>query len=237
MRTPATVVLVHGAWHGAWSWQPVIRRLRSKRVPVLAVDLPGHGDSTEPLGGLTDDVMALEAVLATVGGPIVLAGHSLGGAVITEAGRHVDVNRLVYVAAFAPESGETAEQLVRRDPLRHDEPPFVEGEAGEVVLTEHGLHEALYDDCPEIVDAIRQRLVPENPAKFSEAASHWPAWRTKPSTYAVCCHDRMISPSLQRWMADRAEMEVYELACGHMPMFAAPGHLATVLDEAALGRR
>lgn len=230
----ATVVLVHGAWHGAWSWQPVTRRLRSKRIDVVALDLPGHGDSTEPLGDLDTDIAAVNAVLDAVDGPAVLVGHSLGGAVITGAGQHPAVTELVYVAAFAPDKGETVFGLAEQYPNDFTEAPFTANDDGTVVLTEYGLHHVLYHDASTALDSATHLVVPENGAKFATEAG-LPAWRFRPSTYVRCTHDRIVHPDLQTFMAERAGSQVFDLECGHMPQYAAPDELTTIVTEMARG--
>ncbi len=230
----ATVVLVHGAWHGAWSWQPVTRRLRSKRIDVVVPDLPGHGESTDPLGDLDADAAAVTALLDAADGPVVLVGHSLGGAVITAAGHHDAVRELVYVAAFAPDQGETVFGLAEQYPNDHAEPPFVPNDDGTVSLTEYGLHHVLYHDASTAVDAAANLVVPENPAKFTTEMG-LPAWRMGSSTYVRCTEDRIVHPDLQTFMAKRADADVYDLECGHMPQFAHPDELTTIITELARG--
>jgi pimeloyl-ACP methyl ester carboxylesterase len=229
----ATVVLVHGAWHGAWSWQPVTRRLRSKTLDVVAVDLPGHGASTEPLGDFDDDVATVTAALDAIDGPVVLAGHSYGGAVITSAGDHANVVELAYVAAFAPDRNETVAGLAEKYPIEHAEAPMrMDGDT--IVLTEHGLHDVLYHDCSGALDTARRMIVPENPAKLSTPVDA-PAWRSKPTTYVRCTKDRIVHPDLQLFMAERAGAKLLDLHCGHLPQFAAADELTTILTELARG--
>src|SRR4249920_292329 len=98
---PASVVLVHGAWHGAWCWEPVVDGLCARGIDVVAVDLPGHGEDRGTLTDLHGDAARVREVLDQLEAPVVLVGHSYGGAVITEAGVHPNVHQLVYVAAFA----------------------------------------------------------------------------------------------------------------------------------------
>jgi len=104
---PATVVLVHGAWHGAWCWERVVARLTAAGVPTIAIDLPGHGADDGPLGDLHVDAARVRQALGTAAGPVVLVGHSYGGAVITEAGDYPAVSELVYLAALTLDTGET----------------------------------------------------------------------------------------------------------------------------------
>src|SRR5215468_763472 len=112
---PPAVVLVHGAWHGAWCWGPAIAALAAAGVTALAVDLPGHGDDPGPLGDLHGDAAHVRAVLDALDGPVVLAGHAYGGAVITEAGSHRAVSHLVYLAAFALDDGESCNNAARQE--------------------------------------------------------------------------------------------------------------------------
>ena len=101
------IVLVHGAWHGAWAWQRVVPLLTSAGVECVALDLPGHGEDGGPFGDLHSDAARVRETLDEFGGDVVLVGHSYGGAVITEARLHPAVQHLVYVAAFALEAGES----------------------------------------------------------------------------------------------------------------------------------
>ena len=108
----STIVLVHGAWHGAWCWKLVLERLKSAGANAIAVDLPGHGGDPGPLGDLHADAARVTEVLDELAGPVLLVGHSYGGAVITEAGVHPSVEHLVYVCALAVDTDETCSTVV-----------------------------------------------------------------------------------------------------------------------------
>ena len=112
---PPAVVLVHGAWHGAWCWEPAIAALAAAGVTALAVDLPGHGDDPGPLGDLQGDAAHVTGVLNALDGPAVLAGHAYGGAVITEAGSHPAVAHLVYLSGLALDDGESCTDVASEE--------------------------------------------------------------------------------------------------------------------------
>src|SRR5437588_12900158 len=111
-----TIVLVHGAWHGAWCWDRVVERLEARGREVVAIDLPGHGDDPGPLTDLHGDADRVRSVLDRLDGDVLLVGHSYGGAVVTEAGTHPAVRRLVYVAAFCLDDGESCAHALADDP-------------------------------------------------------------------------------------------------------------------------
>ncbi|MEM9609400.1 MAG: alpha/beta hydrolase [Actinomycetota bacterium] len=229
----ATVVLVHGAWHGAWCWRPVERRIRSKALDVVALDLPGHGDSTEPLGDFEADVATVTATLDAADGPVVLVGHSYGGAVISAAGHHDAVRDLAFVCAWMPDRDETVSGLADQFPVDHDEPAMKMEDDG-LVLTDYGLREVLYHDASTALDTARLLVVPENLAKFQTPGGN-PAWLTKPVTYVRCLLDRIAHPDLQTFLAERAEADIIDLDVGHMPQFAAADALTTAIAELARG--
>jgi pimeloyl-ACP methyl ester carboxylesterase len=228
----ATVVLVHGAWHGAWCWEKVVPRLQAAGVPAVAVDLPGHGKSAEPFGDLHDDAAAVRRLLDAAGGPVVLCGHSYGGMVITEAGDHPAVRHLVYLAAFMPDEGVALRGISR--------PPRPSGLSNAAVLGDDGLVRlgpgaaaALYHDCdPADIEGALRRLGPHPAATFTQAPAAV-AWHTVPSTYVVCTADRAIPPDFQRAMAERAG-RVVEWPTGHSPFFARPDLVAELLRGLAL---
>ncbi|TDP91117.1 pimeloyl-ACP methyl ester carboxylesterase [Labedaea rhizosphaerae] len=196
-------------------------------VPTVAVELPSCGTSA-PLGDLAADVRAVRAVLdADPGEPTVLVGHSYGGVVITAAGEHPSVTRLVYVSSMLPDAGESLAGLAGPGP------GWVQPDADGLLamrpdLTEDQIrHHFLADCAPEFAAAAIERLARQNPLALTQPAPS-AAWRTVPSRYVVCSEDRATPPQRQRWFAERAA-EVVELACGHHPFLSRPGDLADAI--------
>jgi pimeloyl-ACP methyl ester carboxylesterase len=233
---PATVVLVHGAFHGAWCWARVVPLLEGRGVPVIAIDLPGHGDDAGPPGDLYAHADALRELLEGLDGPVVVVGHSYGGAVISDGAADVPaVAHLVYLAAIVADAGETMTTIdVGRPSLG------IEGDVSEVpaamqvdddgflVIDPELAVGAFYADCsaPDI-ELARERLSPQNPATFAQPVRA-AAWRTVPSTYVVCSEDRAVSLPFQRALAGRTTDRV-EMPTSHSPFFSAPDALADLL--------
>lgn len=223
----ASVVLVHGAWHGPWCWDKVADLLGGKGVGARAVDLPGPGGCP---GDLTADAAAVRRALDAAGEGTVLCGHSYGGAVVTEAGTHPSVAHLVYVTAFAPDTGTCVRDLLAPGEGRWI--PATLEEDGLIRLRREAL-DVLYHDCdPSDVEVARARLRPQHPEGFSTPITA-AAWRSVPSTYAVCCEDRAIDPALQRVMATRIGADVVEWHTGHFPMLCRPEAVAGLLARLA----
>jgi pimeloyl-ACP methyl ester carboxylesterase len=217
------VVLVHGLWHGSWVWDGVRKHLDAAGVASVAVDLP--------LTSLDDDVAATAAGLAAFGRPAVLVGHSYGGAVITAAGVHPAVRRLVYLAAFQLDAGESVNRVL---PDRN----LPETRLGEALLVHGDLvelaprlgAELMYPDAePAVADAAMARIRPVERAVFRGVPAAF-AWHTTPSTYAISAHDLVVHPDLQRAMAERATTTV-EWPCGHSSPVVRPGEVAELIIE------
>jgi len=235
---PALVVLVHGAWHGAWCWSALQAELDRRGIASLAVDLPGHGASPDPIGGLHDDAAAVTSLLDHLAergaGPVALVGHSYGGAVITQAaaGRD-DIGHLAYLAAFALDDGESVlgclASLERHDvDLAAAMVPTADGAA--TTLDPATAAAALYGSCPpEAVRAALPRLSPQSMASMIETASGTPR-RTIPSTYVVCSQDRAVHPAHQRVMAERCSHQ-HELDTDHSPFLSAVGSTADIIEQ------
>jgi pimeloyl-ACP methyl ester carboxylesterase len=229
---PTTVVLVHGACHGAWCWDKVVDGLTDRGIPNEAIDLPGHGESTEPLGDLAADAAALRATLDRVG-PSVVCGHSYGGAVITEgAAKHPDVHHLVYVTAFALSPGEST-MAAAPDGAEADRPTKL---AAAVQFADDGtmrfegpaVVHALYHDCsPADVAFALARLGPQSVSELSGVATR-AAWQDIPSTYVVCTEDRAVAPELQRRLASRTGA-VVEWPTSHSPFLSRPDLVVDLL--------
>jgi pimeloyl-ACP methyl ester carboxylesterase len=232
----ATAVLVHGAWHGAWCWDAVLPLLAEAGVTAVTVDLPSmqRTDAT-----LADAVAAVHSVLDAVGEPVVLVGHSYGGVVVTEAGVHPNVERLVYVCAFALDDGESAthNELEGGKETRLAG-AIVPGE-GTYFIDATRAVECFYHDCtPDDAAAATKQLRP-----MAQDALHGVpqaiAWRDKPASYIVCTDDRAVPPPLQRNVARRCG-ESIDIHTSHSPFLSAPvlfvDTLVPFLEWPAAGR-
>lgn len=234
------VVLVHGAWHGAWAWERVLPLLTSAGVECFALDLPGHGADGGPFGDLYSDVARVRETLDELNGDVVLVGHSYGGAVITEAGLHPAVHHLVYVAAFALDAGEScvsAAAEVEAGLISYDGRPnlgagFIMSSGDMITLDPSSAAECLYNDCDaDTVAWALARLGPQ-PLITLQGAPKLAAWRTKPSTYVVCGDDMAVHPDLQRIMARRCS-SVIEWPTDHSPFLCRPDLVAGLLVDLA----
>jgi len=236
------VVLVHGAWHGAWCWERVVERLDARQVPVVAIDLPGHGDDHGPLADLPGDAERVRALLADIAGPVVLVGHSYGGAVVTEAGVAENVVHVVYLCAFAIDETESCATAGAADPevaaISHEGRPDlgaamqVDRTDGSVTLDPALAPACLYNDCdPETVAWALARLGPESLVSLRQSPTAV-AWRTTPSTYVVCADDQAVHPDLQRLLARRCTAAV-EWPADHSPFLSFPDLVADLLADLA----
>jgi pimeloyl-ACP methyl ester carboxylesterase len=238
---PATVVLVHGAWHGAWCWSKVVPLLEAEGIPVVAVDLPGHGDSPGPPGDLYDAAAHVRAVLDQIEGPAVVCGHSYGGAVITQAtADRPDVIQLVYLAALMPDVGEScAATLPGVEVAGWDESVLTAG--GAIIPRDDGTNTvepkaavaALYADCSEDdIELALSRLCPQSVASLSQPLTG-AGWHDIPATYVICTEDRAVVPEFQRAMATARATTVVELPTSHSPFFSQPKAVAALLVQLA----
>jgi pimeloyl-ACP methyl ester carboxylesterase len=231
--TDPVVVLVHGAWHGAWSWAALQAELDRRGVPSIAIDLPGHGASTLPLGDLHGDAQHVADVLDVLARPVLLVGHSYGGAVVTEAAVRSDhVRGLVYLAAFALEAGEAVRDLSRAVPrdtlLRGASIPRDDGTSVlDPVACAAG-------DLRQLSAGGGRRRAP--PGRTAAATPRSPRPTTGnprpgiPSTYVLCLRDEAVHPDVQRHMAARCDRTV-ELDTDHCPMLSAVPATADVIAD------
>jgi pimeloyl-ACP methyl ester carboxylesterase len=232
---PATVVLVHGGWSGSWIWGEVVNRLEERGVPVRAVDLPSCS-ATTPDVDFRDDAAHVRSFIDEVGGPVVLAGNSYGGVVITEAAVDNDaVKRLVYLAAFLPDADDVLSQFLAPNSF----PEFGAGiqveDNGLVSLDiDVKLNRAFAhapDDRKELVRARSGKPMSfgSDPTAAVTAAS----WRTIPSTYVVCTEDLAIKPESQRQWAKERATDYVEWPSDHCPHMSRPDDVADLLAKLA----
>lgn len=240
-RQPATVVLVHGAWHGAWCFDRVVPLLRDAGIETVVVDLPGHGDDPGPLGEYADDVARVVSTLDAVDGDVVLLGHSYGGSVITQAGAHPSVRRLVYLCAFALADGESCVTAAAGEPgvekISHDGRPnlghvMVHHDDGTTTLTRDGARACLYADVDDATFEWAYARLGAQPMSTLVATPAAIATRSVPSTYVVCSEDQGVHPDLQRLLARRCTDQV-EWPVGHSPFANRPELVSELLVDLA----
>ena len=224
LRVP-TLVLVHAAWADASSWNKVIPPLQRKGVQVVAVQIP--------LTSLSDDVAAVHRSLKRLTGPIVLVGHSYAGAVITAAGSHdPNVKALVYVAAIAPDEGETVGTLFHRAAPHPSAPQLSPDSDGLLWLPPNAIASAVAPDAsPDEAAVMQATQKPIATRCLGEALTH-AAWKDKPSWFIIAEKDRMISPDTQRFMAERMHARIHSLPVDHTPLVSAPQQVIHVIAEA-----
>jgi pimeloyl-ACP methyl ester carboxylesterase len=186
-----------------------------------------------PTLSLEGDVAATRQVLDAQDGPVVLVGHSYGGAVITEAGTDPDVAALVYIAAFAPDEGESVNTLIADPPPEAPVPPILPPKDGFLFLDRERFHASFAADVPaEQAAFMADSQVPWGVGALSGSITE-PAWRIKPSWYLVATEDRMIPPPAQRAMSERAGSTVVEVAGSHAIYVSQPAAVAALIEQAA----
>jgi len=226
MSDKPVIVLVHGFWGGAAHWNKVIVELLQRGYTrIRAVELP--------LTSLADDVERTRKLVAQQQGPVLLVGHSYGGAVITEAGLAPNVAGLVYIAAFAPDSGESPGSITQQYPpvaaanLQPDSD-------GYLWVQPELFHESFCQDLPE-QDGLVMGLTQKAPlaSTFGDTIGT-PAWKHKPSWYQISTEDRMIAPQNQQRMAARlGAKKIISLAASHASLASQASEVAGLIDEAA----
>jgi len=219
------IVLVHGAFVDGSGWQGVYDHLTADGYRVAAVQ--------NPTLSLAGDVAATRQILDGLGGPAVLVGHSYGGAVITEAGNHPNVAALAYIAAYAPDKGESLSTLIAEVPPGAPVPPILPPQDGLLFLDRDKFAAAFAADVPEKLAAF----MADSQVGFGVDALNGvisePAWRTKPSWYLVTTDDHMIPPPAQRAMSERANATVTETPANHAVYVSQPAVVAQLIKQAA----
>jgi pimeloyl-ACP methyl ester carboxylesterase len=225
MARASNVILVHGAWADGSSWSKVIPLLQTRGLRVTAVQLP--------LSSLDADVATVRRAIALEDGPTVLVGHSYGGVVITESGDDSKVVGLVYIAAFAPDAGQSAGSLgASVEParlgaeIRPDQDGFLK-------LTESGVRNDFAQDLTLTEKSVLFAAQGPTAGAALGANVSVAAWKNKPSWYLVATADRAIQPTLQRAMAKTINAQTIEITSSHVAMLARPDETANLILEAA----
>ena len=229
MTDVQNVVLVHGGFVDGSGWRGVYDLLTADGFNVSVVQ-------NQTLS-LESDVETTTNMLDLQDGPAILVGHSYGGAVITEAGTHDSVAGLVYIAAFAPDQGESVNTLIAGFPTDGPQPPILPPQDGFLFLDREKFADSFAADVPAREAAfMADSQVPWGVEALNGAVSE-PAWRSKPSWYLVTTEDRMIPPPAQRTMAERAGATTTEVSGSHAIYVSQPGAVASLITQAARSPR
>lgn len=223
-----SVVVVHGAWADGSSWEPVIRRLEKQGLNVIAAPIP--------LTSLSDDAAALKRTFARTDGPVIVAGHAYAGAVIGTA-TDERVKALVYVAALAPDEGETVAQVFYRDEPHPNAPKLAPDADGFIWMTEAGFDHAFAQNATAEQIALCKAVQRPIALKSIQEPAPATAWRTKPTWYLLAEQDRMINPKTQLFMAERMKATVRSFAVDHTPLLTAPDKVVEIILEAVNATR
>jgi pimeloyl-ACP methyl ester carboxylesterase len=225
MTDVKNIVLVHGGFVDGSGWLGVYERLKKDGYSASVVQ--------NPTLSLADDVAVTKRAIDAVSGPVILVGHSYGGVVVTEAGTHPKVAALVYIAAFAPDEGESVNTLIADPPPGAPVPPILPPQDGFLFLDRGKFHASFAADVSaEQAAFMADSQVPWGVDALGGAVSE-PAWRSKPSWYLVATEDRMIPPPAQRAMSARAGSTVVEVAGSHAIYVSQPEAVAALIEQAA----
>lgn len=224
MSKVKTIVLVHGFWTDASSYSEIILALLAEGYEVFAVQ--------NPLTSLADDVAATKRALAQIKGHCILVGHSWGGMVITEAGNDEQVAGLVYIAALAPDAGESMMDLLSQ----YEAPPasqYFQEQNGFIWISKEGIQKTFADDLPVEQSALiyATQITPSTALLTAKAGS--PAWKNKPSWYIVANNDQAVSPDFQRDTAKRIGATTIVVESSHVAMMSHAKEVLDVIREAA----
>ena len=224
-KSSVSIVLVHGGFVDGSGWRDVYQRLAKDGYDVAVVQ--------NPTTSLADDVAVTQRAIAEQKNPVVLVGHSYGGVVVTEAGNDPNVAAVVYIAAFAPDTGESVSSLIANPPPGAPMPPILPPQDGFLMLDKAKFAASFAGD----VDAETARFMADSQVPWGVAALAGavtvPAWKSKPSWYLVATDDKMIPPPAQRQMSTRAGSTVTEVKGSHAVYVSQPEAVATFIAQAA----
>jgi pimeloyl-ACP methyl ester carboxylesterase len=219
------IVLVHGGFVDGSGWEGVYQALKKDGYDVSIVQ--------NPTTSLADDVAVTKRAIAAAPGNVILVGHSYGGVVVTEAGNHPKVAGLVYIAAFAPDAGESVAKLIANPAPGAPVPPILPPKDGFLMLDKAKFAASFAADVePAKAAFMADSQVPWGLDALNGAVSQ-PAWKTKPSWYLVATDDKMIPPDAQRAMSKRAGSTVVEIEGSHAIYVSKPGAVAELIEAAA----
>ncbi|HTV59773.1 MAG TPA: alpha/beta hydrolase [Verrucomicrobiae bacterium] len=220
----STIVLVHGAWADGYCWSNIVLPLERHGLNVICAPIP--------LSSLTDDTTALSWTLGRTSGPLVLVGHAYSGAVIA-AVKEERVKSLVYIAALAPDEGETVAKVFYRDEKSPEAPNVVPDSHGLVWLPNDAFSRALAQNASPDQAKIAASVQHPISVQCIQELAPAPLWKSKPSWYLLAEEDRMINPKTQRFMADRMGATIRSHPVDHTPMYSAPKLVVDVIIDAA----
>jgi pimeloyl-ACP methyl ester carboxylesterase len=227
IQSTKNIVLVHGGFVDGSGWEGVYKILTKDGFTVSVVQ--------NPTKSLADDVATTKRIIDAQDGPVILVGHSYGGAVISEAGNNPNVAALVYITAFAPDKGESVSSLIKDPPPGAPVPPILPPQDGYLFLDRAKFPASFAGD----VDAERAAFMADSQVPWGLEALGGtisePAWKTKPSWYLLVTEDKMIPPPAQRFMSARAGSTVVEVAGSHAIYVSRPDAVATLIKQAAQG--
>ena len=220
----STIILVHGAWADGSCWRNLILPLQRHGLHVICAPIP--------MTSLTNDATALSQALERTSGPVILVGHAYSGAVIA-AVREERVKSLVYIAALAPDEGETVAKVFYLDPKPPEAPKLAPDSHGFIWIPDGGFRQAVAHKASAEQTSIATAVQRPIAVQCIQEPATVPAWKTKPSWYLIAEEDRMINPKTQHFMADRMRAKVHSHPVDHSPMYTEPNLVINVILEAA----
>ena len=220
----STIILVHGAWADGSCWHNVILPLEQRGLHVVCAPIP--------MTSLTNDATALSQALERTSGPVVLVGHAYSGAVIA-AVREDRVKSLVYIAALAPDEGETVAKVFYRDPKPPETPRLAPDSHGFIWIPEGGFRQAVAHKASRAQASIATAVQRPIAVQCIQEPASSPTWKTKPSWFLIAEQDRMINPMTQHFMADRMRAKIHSYPVDHSPMYTEPRLVINIILEAA----
>jgi pimeloyl-ACP methyl ester carboxylesterase len=223
MQPIPTVVLVHGAWADGSSWAKVIEQLHQAGIPVIAAPIP--------LTTLDDDVNAVTRTINRTAGPVVLAGHAYAGGVIG-ATSHPRIQALVYVAALAPDEGETVADVFYKNPPHPKAPELKPDDEGWIWLPDNAFEDAFAQHATADEHALLRAVQRPIAVPCIQKPVPKPGWKDLPSWYLIAQEDRMINPETQEFMADRMNATTHTHVVDHAPLITRPETVTDILREA-----